>query len=65
MTLYSRHTDIKQARQLVVQSNGIEQTRALAEEYANRAIAAIRPFPESEAKDGLIEMAMKTLKRRK
>lgn len=53
-----------QARELVLQSNGIEQTRALAEEYANRAIASIEAFPESEAKDGLIEMAIKTLKRR-
>jgi len=48
-----------------MQSNGIEQTRALAEDYAERAIAAINPFPESEAKDGLIEMAVKTLKRQK
>ena len=48
-----------------MQSNGIEQTRALAEDYAERAIAAISPFPESEAKDGLIEMAVKTLKRQK
>ena len=47
------------------QSDGIEQTRALAEDYAEQAIAAISPFPDSEAKDGLIEMAVKTLKRRK
>lgn len=58
-------TNYKQARELVIQSNGIEQTRALAEEYATRAIAAISPFPESEAKEGLIEMAIKTLRRRK
>jgi hexaprenyl-diphosphate synthase len=50
---------------LVLQSDGLEQTRALAEEYINRAIAAIEYFPESEAKEGLIEMAIKTLKRRK
>jgi hexaprenyl-diphosphate synthase len=49
----------------VLQSDGLEQTRALAEEYVNRAITAIEPFPESEAKDGLVEMAIKTLKRRK
>jgi hexaprenyl-diphosphate synthase len=54
-----------QARELVLQSDGLEQTRALAEEYANRAIAAISAFPESEAKEGLVEMAIKTLKRRK
>lgn len=50
---------------MVLKSDGLEQTRALAEEYANRAIAAISPFPESEAKDGLVEMAIKTLQRRK
>lgn len=50
---------------MVLASDGLEQTRALAEEYANRAIAAISAFPDSEAKDGLVEMATKTLKRRK
>jgi len=49
----------------VLESDGIEQTRALAQDYSERAIAAISAFPESEAKDGLIEMAAKTLKRRK
>ena len=48
-----------------MQSDGIEQTRALAEDYAEKAIAAISHFPDSEAKDGLIEMAVKTLKRQK
>ena len=54
-----------QARELVLKSNGLEQTRALAEEYVNRAITAIEAFPGSEAKDGLVEMAIKTLNRRK
>lgn len=48
-----------------MQSDGIEQTRALAEDYVAQAIEALRDFPDSEAKDGLIEMAMKTLKRNK
>lgn len=30
-----------------------------------KAIAALKDFPESEAKDGLVEMAVKTIKRRK
>lgn len=55
----------RQARDLVLQSDGVEQTRALAEDYAEQAIAAIAPFPDSEAKDGLVEMAVKTLKRNK
>lgn len=47
----------------MLQSDGIEQTRALAQDYSSKAIAAIADFPESEAKDGLIEMAQKTIKR--
>lgn len=46
-------------------TDGIEQTRALAQDYAEQAIASISAFPPSEAKDGLIEMAVKTLKRQK
>jgi hexaprenyl-diphosphate synthase len=53
------------ARELVLQSDGLEQTRALARDYADKAIAAISGFTPSEAKDGLVEMAVKTLKRRK
>ncbi len=56
---------ISQARELVLQSDGLEQTRALAQDYADKAIAAIDGFAPSEAKDGLIKMAVKTLKRRK
>lgn len=48
-----------------MQSDGIEQTRALARDYAEQAMQAIGNFPDSEAKDGLMEMAMKTLERQK
>lgn len=49
----------------MLQSNGIEQTRLLAQEYSEKAIAALDNFPDSEAKDGLIDMALKALKRQK
>ncbi|KAK0712983.1 isoprenoid synthase domain-containing protein [Lasiosphaeria miniovina] len=62
---FAKDGDVTRARDLVMQSDGIKQTRALAEDYAEQAIAAIRPFPDSEAKNGLIEMAVKTLKRQK
>ncbi|KAK4676160.1 coq1 putative hexaprenyl diphosphate synthase [Podospora pseudoanserina] len=62
---FEKEGDVVRARDLVAQSDGIEQTRALAEDYAQKAIDAIAPFPDSEAKDGLIEMAVKTLKRKK
>jgi hexaprenyl-diphosphate synthase len=50
---------------MVLQSDGIEQTRALAQEYVEKASAAISRFPESEAKVGLLEMTQKVLQRKK
>lgn len=55
----------KQARDIVSASTGLEQTRVLAQEYVDKAIEAISPFPDSEAKAGLIEMCTKVMKRRK
>ena len=46
-------------------SDGVEQTRILAQGYADKAIAAISNFPDGEAKSGLIEMCEKTMRRRK
>ncbi|PHH62793.1 hypothetical protein CDD81_6685 [Ophiocordyceps australis] len=57
--------DIERAYDLVLQSDGIEQTRALARDYAAKAVAAISGFPDSEAKDGLVEMARRTAERQK
>ncbi|KAJ4395715.1 coq1 putative hexaprenyl diphosphate synthase [Neurospora sp. IMI 360204] len=62
---FEKEGDAARARELVSQSNGIEQTRALAQDYVEKAIEAISGFPDSEAKDGLIEMAVKTIKRNK
>lgn len=49
----------------MVSSDGIEQTRALAQEYADKALSSIASFPNGEAKDGLEEMCVKVMKRRK
>lgn len=49
----------------MARSDGVEQTRALAGEYAEKAITAIAPFPESEAKQGLVEVCVKATSRRK
>ena len=54
-----------QARDIVAASDGIEQTRALAQEYADKAVEAISGFPESEAKAGLQEMCVKVMQRRR
>ena len=57
--------DVQMARELVACSDGLEQTRALAQDYADKAASAISRFPDSEAKEGLLEMCVKTTKRRK
>ncbi|CAO2654464.1 Nn.00g111970.m01.CDS01 [Neocucurbitaria sp. VM-36] len=61
---FSGEGDVQRAREIVSQSSGLEQTRALAQEYIDKAIEAISFFPESEAKNGLIEMCTKVMKRR-
>ena len=62
---FAANGDVQMARELVARSDGLEQTRALAQEYADKAAHAISKFPNSEAKDGLTEMCIKTMKRRK
>ncbi|CAK7565689.1 MAG: coq1 putative hexaprenyl diphosphate synthase [Sporothrix epigloea] len=62
---FRQQGDAQKAREIVLSTDGIEQTRALAQDYVEQAIAAISSFPPSEAKDGLVEMAIKTLKRQK
>ncbi|KIX02176.1 uncharacterized protein Z518_08115 [Rhinocladiella mackenziei CBS 650.93] len=62
---FSEEGDVQKARDIVSQSDGLEQTRALAQEYADKAISSINLFPAGEAKDGLEEMCVKVMKRRK
>ena len=57
--------DVQMARELVACSDGLDQTRALAQDYADKAASAISGFPDSEAKEGLLEMCAKTTKRKK
>lgn len=62
---FSADGDVQMARDIVAQSDGLEQTRVLAQEYADKAVDAVSNFPQSEAKDGLLEMCVKTMKRNK
>ncbi|KAL8994896.1 MAG: hypothetical protein Q9188_006936 [Gyalolechia gomerana] len=62
---FAEEGDVETARDLVAHSTGLEQTRALAQEYADKAVHAISGFPDCEAKHGLIEMCTKTMNRRK
>jgi hexaprenyl-diphosphate synthase len=50
---------------MVLAGSGIEQTRAMAQEYVDKAIEAIAFFPQSEAKTGLQDMCTKVMTRRK
>ncbi|KAF2402436.1 terpenoid synthase [Trichodelitschia bisporula] len=61
---FSKEGDVQKARAIVASSDGLEQTRALAQAYVDQAIEALHIFPESEAKSGLIEMCTKVMKRR-
>ncbi|KAJ4303606.1 hypothetical protein N0V90_002505 [Kalmusia sp. IMI 367209] len=62
---FSEAGDVQKARDIVSRSTGLEQTRALAQEYVDKAIQSIAFFPDSDAKNGLIEMCTKVMKRRK
>lgn len=62
---FSRQGDVETARRIVRDSDGIEQTRALAQEYADKAGEALSAWPESQAKEGLRDMCGKVMQRRK
>ena len=62
---FAVHGDVQMARDLVARSDGLEKTRALAQDYADKAAFAISRFPDSEAKEGLLEMCVNATKRRK
>lgn len=49
----------------MLSSDGVEQTRVLAQEYADKAVAAIASFPASAAKAGLEEMCVKVMQRKR
>ncbi|KAK9763484.1 coq1 putative hexaprenyl diphosphate synthase [Basidiobolus ranarum] len=60
---FSQPGDIEKAYELVWRSNGIEQTRKLAESYCQKAINAIQQLPPSQAQEGLIQLAHKVVTR--
>ena len=54
----------RQARSIVAQSKGVERTRDLAEAYAAKAREALDILPESDAKEALVVMTEKVVKRK-
>ncbi|KAK9464718.1 isoprenoid synthase domain-containing protein [Lipomyces arxii] len=61
---FSQPGDVKKARQLVEISDGVEQTRLLAKEYSEKARKALEAFPDSSAKEALLDMTTTVLKRK-
>ncbi|KAK6497709.1 coq1 putative hexaprenyl diphosphate synthase [Arthrobotrys musiformis] len=62
---FSEEGDVEKAWAMVQSSNGLERTRELAESFSRKAIEAISIFPDSEAREGLEQIARKGLTRKK
>ncbi|KAK9369620.1 isoprenoid synthase domain-containing protein [Lipomyces kononenkoae] len=62
---FSQPGDVDKSRQLVAKSDGVEKTRQLAKDYCDNAREAIASFPDSSAKDALIDMTVTVLNRNK
>lgn len=60
---FSHKGDVELARELVGKTDGLRQTRELAELFANKAGEAISEFPEGEAKDSLMDLTRKVVQR--
>jgi len=54
----------QKARDLVLRSSGVQRTRALAQEYANKAKAVLQDLPESEARTALEVLAERVIGRK-
>ncbi|KAK9382626.1 isoprenoid synthase domain-containing protein [Kockiozyma suomiensis] len=57
--------DVDTARKLVAESDGVEQTRVLAQAYCDKAREYMHKFPNSTAKEALLDMADTVLNRKK
>lgn len=62
---FEQRGDLDRAYALLMQSDGLEQTRQLAISHAQQAVDALAPLPESEAKQALIHLCYIVLARDK
>ncbi|KAG0334606.1 coq1 putative hexaprenyl diphosphate synthase [Podila horticola] len=62
---FNQEGDVETAWNLVLKSQGLEQTRRLAQIHCQRAIAAVSQLPDSQAKTALIQLTEKVLDRKK
>jgi len=56
--------DPARAREIVLRTQGIQRTRQMADEYCQRAVAAIMQLPESDARSCLVNLAEKAISRK-
>ena len=53
---FSEEGDVEGAFKMVIESNGMEETKILAKKYAKAAAQSISSFRESESKQGLYDL---------
>lgn len=63
-TKFKRENDLKKALKLVINSQGIEKARLLAENYTQKAINCLLVFSDSEYKRALIDLATYSTERK-
>jgi len=64
MRQFREDGDVARARELIMNSDGLERTRLLAADYANEAVRQAEAMPGSEVhKSALIDIAQKLLRR--
>lgn len=65
MRRFSEEGDVERARELVAKSDGVYQTRILAEQHSQEALKEIRTLSYSISRDALEQLAILLLKRQK
>ncbi|KAG0253976.1 coq1 putative hexaprenyl diphosphate synthase, partial [Linnemannia exigua] len=62
---FDQEGDVELAWDLVLKSQGLAQTRKLAQSHCQKAISALSQLPDSQAKTALIQLTEKVLDRKK
>ncbi|KAF9909106.1 coq1 putative hexaprenyl diphosphate synthase [Linnemannia zychae] len=62
---FNQQGDVELAWDLVLKSQGLAQTRMLAQSHCQKAISALSQLPDSQAKTALIQLTEKVLDRKK
>ena len=62
---FKKEGDTAMARNIVLNSKGMDSTRRLAETYCGKAVGILLELPESESRDSLIEITRKVISRKR